>query len=158
MALYRALNRVVLPKGIVEKDACFESDLVPGSQWDPQDEDAKSAVARRDAAEAAEAEAAEPDDLQAKLAQVEVELADATAEIADLTAKLEAAQKAPPPADKAKRAEDIEAAIALLDDENDLVKTGERAGRPKCSAVEKIVGYPVFTDEVDAAWAKRSAA
>lgn len=157
MALYRALNRVVLPKGIVEKDACFESDLVPGSQWDPQDEDAKSAVARRDAAEAAEAEAAEPDDLQAKLAQVEGELADAKAEIADLTAKLESAKVAPPRSDQAKRDEDIEAALPLLD-EHDFVKTGERAGRPKCSAVENIVGYPVFTDEVDAAWAKRPAA
>jgi len=156
MALYRALNRVVLPKGIVEKDACFESDLVPGSQWDPQDEDAKSAVARRDAAEAAEAEAAESDDLQAKLAQVEGELADARVEIASLNAKLDA--KAPPPrSDQAKRDEDIEIAVAELD-EHDFVKTGERAGRPKCSAVENIVGYPVFTDEVDAAWAKRPAA
>lgn len=156
MALYRALNRVVLPKGIVEKDACFESDLVPGSQWDPQDEDAKSAVARRDAAEAAEAEAAEPDDLQAKLAQVESELASAKVEIASLNAKLDA--KAPPPrSDQASRDEDIEIAVEGLNDD-DLVKTGERAGRPKCSAVEKIVGYPVFTDEVDAAWAKRPAA
>jgi hypothetical protein len=64
---------------------------------------------------------------------------------------------APPRADQAKRDEDIEIAVAALD-EHDFVKTGERAGRPKCSAVENIVGYPVFTDEVDAAWAKRPAA
>ena len=69
----------------------------------------------------------------------------------------EPAKTAPPRTDQAKRDEDIEAALPLLD-EHDFVKTGERAGRPKCSAVENIVGYPVFTDEVDVAWAKRPAA
>ena len=48
-------------------------------------------------------------------------------------------------------------ALDLLD-EHDFVTTGVRAGRPKCSAIENIVGYPVFIDEVDAAWDKRAAA
>lgn len=72
-------------------------------------------------------------------------------------AVVESAKVAPPRTDQPKRDEDIEIAVAELD-EHDFVKTGERAGRPKCSAVENIVGYPVFTDEVDAAWAKRPAA
>ena len=70
---------------------------------------------------------------------------------------VEVAKTPPPRSDQTKRDEDIEAVLPLLD-EHDFVKTGERAGRPKCSAVENIVGYPVFTDEVDAAWAKRLAA
>lgn len=57
--------------------------------------------------------------------------------------------------DQEKRDADIAPALDLLD-EHDFVKTGLRAGRPKCSAVENIVGYPVFTDEVDAAWDKRA--
>ena len=48
-------------------------------------------------------------------------------------------------------------ALDLLD-EHDFVTTCVRAGRPKCSAIENIVGYPVFIDEVDAAWDKRAAA
>lgn len=72
-----------------------------------------------------------------------------------LAAKPEKLAPTPPPrTDQAKRDEDIEAALPLLD-EHDFVKTGERAGRPKCSAVENIVGYPVFPAELDAAWAKR---
>lgn len=58
--------------------------------------------------------------------------------------------------DQDKRDTDIAATLDLLD-EHDFVKTGNRAGRPKCSAIENIVGYPVFTDEVDAAWDKRAA-
>jgi PIN domain nuclease of toxin-antitoxin system len=58
--------------------------------------------------------------------------------------------------DQAKRDTDIAETLDLLD-EHDYVKTGLRAGRPKCSAIENIVGYPVFTDEVDAAWDKRAA-
>lgn len=66
----------------------------------------------------------------------------------------------PPPAvvaptDQAARDSDIEAALGLLDAETDFVRTGARAERPKCAAIEKIVGYPVFPNEVDAAWDKR---
>lgn len=66
---------------------------------------------------------------------------------------------APPPAppardDQGKRDTDIAAALDLLN-EHDYVRTGPRAERPKCSAVENIVGYPVFTDEVDKAWDAR---
>lgn len=56
--------------------------------------------------------------------------------------------------DQDKRDTDIAASLDLLND-FDFVRTGARAGRPKCSAVENLVGYPVFTDEVDAAWDKR---
>lgn len=73
-------------------------------------------------------------------------------------------EPAPPPApvvvapvDQAARDRDIEAALGLLDAETDFVRTGARAERPKCSAIEKIVGYPVFPAEVDAAWDKRPA-
>lgn len=67
---------------------------------------------------------------------------------------------APPPEarpDQAQRDIDIAAALDLLNAETDFVRTGLRAGRPKCSAVEGLVNYPVFTDEVDAAWDKRPA-
>lgn len=57
--------------------------------------------------------------------------------------------------DQEQRDRDIAAVLDLLGPD-DLVKTGGRAGAPKCSAVENIVGYPVFTDEVDAAWIARA--
>lgn len=60
-----------------------------------------------------------------------------------------------PRADQEKRDADIVAALDLLN-EHDVVKGGPRVGRPKCSAVENIVGYPVFTEEVDLAWDKRA--
>jgi hypothetical protein len=60
-----------------------------------------------------------------------------------------------PRADQEKRDADIAAALDLLN-EHDFVKGGPRVGRPKCSAVENIVGYPVFTEEVDTAWDKRA--
>jgi hypothetical protein len=58
--------------------------------------------------------------------------------------------------DQDKRDADIAEAVPLLD-EHDFVKAGARAGRPKCSAIENVVGYPVFIDEVDAAWDNRPA-
>jgi hypothetical protein len=58
--------------------------------------------------------------------------------------------------DQDKRDADIAEAVLLLD-EHDFVKAGARAGRPKCSAIENVVGYPVFIDEVDAAWDNRPA-
>lgn len=58
--------------------------------------------------------------------------------------------------DQAKRDADISAAFDMLD-EFDFVKSGPRAERPKCSAIENLIGYPVFTPEVDALWDKRSA-
>ena len=64
---------------------------------------------------------------------------------------------APPRSDQERRDADIAPSLDLLD-EHDFVKTGVRVGRPKCSAIENIVGYPVFIDEVDAAWDKRAAA
>lgn len=59
--------------------------------------------------------------------------------------------------DQAKRDTDIAAALSLLD-EHDFVKTGVRMGRPKCSAIENIVGYPVFVDEIDPLWTARQQA
>jgi len=42
---------------------------------------------------------------------------------------------------------------------DDLVKTGERAGRPKVSAIEDATGFKdVTADEVDALWANREGA
>lgn len=70
------------------------------------------------------------------------------------------AEPAPAPAarpDQDKRNTDIAASLELLD-EHDWVKTGVRAGRPKCSAVENIVGYPVFVDEIDPLWDARQQA
>lgn len=56
-----------------------------------------------------------------------------------------------PRPDQDKRDVEIFETLSLLD-EHDWVRTGPRAGRPKCSAIENIVGYPVFIDEVDPAW------
>lgn len=58
---------------------------------------------------------------------------------------------APVDPEQATRNRDIAAALGLLN-EFDYVATGERKGKPKCSAVENLVGYPVGKDEVDAIW------
>lgn len=155
MAAYKALQRIVLPGGIVEPEARFESDLVPGSQWSPLDDAAKDAVRARDEAGAVEAAADDGDE-----AALEAALAEANGRINELQAEIEALTKAKAvvaPVDQAARDGDIEAALGLLDAETDFVRTGARAERPKCSAIEKIVGYPVFPAEVDAAWDKRPA-
>lgn len=151
---YQALERIALPTGIVEAGAKFGSDAVPGRAWLPLDDEARAAVKARD--EAVKVEPA-PKGEDPRIAELQAKLADAETQIAALTSRLADAEKAPPPVDQAKRDEDIEAALGLLDPEADFVKTGERAGRPKCAAVEKIVGYPVFVAEIDAAWDKRPA-
>lgn len=56
----------------------------------------------------------------------------------------------------ASRLDDIKAAIELLD-EDDFVKTGERAGRPRVKAVEAVLGFDVTMAEVDEAFALREA-
>lgn len=161
MPAYKALQRIVLPGGIVEPEARFESDLVPGSAWLPLDDAAKAAVLARDEAEAAEAVVDKGGEdvvaLQTELAAAEAALAEANARINELQAGVESLTKAETvvaPVDQAKRDSDIESSLDLLN-EHDFVKTGARAGRPKCSAVENIVGYPVFPAELDAAWDKR---
>lgn len=45
---------------------------------------------------------------------------------------------------------EIISALDLLD-EDDFVKTGERAGKPKVSAINAILGYDVTAGDVDAA-------
>lgn len=165
MPAYKALQRIVLPGGIVEPEARFESDLVPGSAWLPLDDAAKAAVLARDESEAAEAAVDKGGEdvvanLQADLAAAEAALAEANARINELQAEVESLTKAETvvaPVDQAKRDSDIESSLDLLN-EHDFVKTGARAGRPKCSAVENIVGYPVFPAELDAAWDKRPVA
>lgn len=62
-----------------------------------------------------------------------------------------------PRPDQAKRNEEIAATFSLLN-EHDWVKTGARQGKPKCSAIENIVGYPVFVDEIDPLWDARQQA
>lgn len=58
--------------------------------------------------------------------------------------------------DQARRDADIAASLSLLD-EHDFVRTGARQDRPKCSAVENLIGYPVFVDELDRLWDLRQA-
>ncbi len=55
------------------------------------------------------------------------------------------------------RTQDIIAAIELIG-EDDYVKTGDRAGRPKVAAVEAVFGSDLTADEVDAAFAVREVA
>ncbi len=50
MAQYVALERIALSAGIVEKNAKFDSDGVPGKTWKPICKDAKAAVKARDEA------------------------------------------------------------------------------------------------------------
>lgn len=89
MAKYIALNRIVLPGGIVEPGVQFDSDLVPGSQWKPIDKDAKAAVKARDEAVRAESVVkADPRvaELEALNEALEAEVADLKAQIETLTA------------------------------------------------------------------------
>jgi hypothetical protein len=54
------------------------------------------------------------------------------------------------------RLEEIAEAIELLDDD-DFVKTGARAGKPKVAPLASVLGYEVTADEVDAAFALKDA-
>ena len=49
---------------------------------------------------------------------------------------------------------DLVEAFDLLEDD-DLVKTGDRAGRPKVDAIKAILDRDVTATEIDAAWAAR---
>ena len=51
------------------------------------------------------------------------------------------------------RVENIRAAIDLLDPENDFVKTGARAGKPKIDALSDALGFKPDDVEIDAALA-----
>lgn len=55
------------------------------------------------------------------------------------------------------RAQEIADAVDLLEDDG-LVKTGPRAGKPKVKAVEEILGYETTAEEIDAVIAAREAA
>lgn len=94
MPKYIALNRVVLPGGIVEKDATFESDLVPGSQWKPIDKEAKAAVKARDAEVSQPVGADKPDPRVAELAALNEAL---EAEVKELQVQVDALTAPPPP-------------------------------------------------------------
>ena len=50
------------------------------------------------------------------------------------------------------RLEEIAEAIDILDDD-DFVKTGVRAGKPKVASLAGVLGYEVTAEEVDAAFA-----
>ena len=56
-----------------------------------------------------------------------------------------------PPAASARLLEIVEA-IEILDDD-DFVKTGARAGKPKVASLAGVLGYEVTAEEVDAAFA-----
>ena len=56
-----------------------------------------------------------------------------------------------PPAASARLLEIVEA-IEILDDD-DFVKTGARAGKPKVAPLAGVLGYEVTAEEVDAAFA-----
>ena len=51
------------------------------------------------------------------------------------------------------RVEQVRAAIDLLDPENDFVKTGARAGKPKIDALADALGFKPDDVEIDAALA-----
>lgn len=54
------------------------------------------------------------------------------------------------------RIEEIAEAIELLDEE-DFVKTGPRAGKPKAAPLAGVLGFEVTAEEVDAAFALKKA-
>lgn len=86
MAQYVALERIALTSGLVEKNAKFDSDGVPGRMWKPVCKDAKAAVKARDeAAKAAAVPSADP-----RVATLEAALAEACEEINRLQAEVEA--------------------------------------------------------------------
>jgi len=95
---YLALERIVLPTGIVEKGEKFGSDLVPGRAWKPIDKEAKAAVKARDEArKASDVPAAE----DPRVAELEARVAELEADIAAKDEQIEALT-APPPADDTK--------------------------------------------------------
>lgn len=53
------------------------------------------------------------------------------------------------------RIADIASAIDLLDEKQDFVKTGRRAGKPKQKPIEDIVGFDVADADIDHALALR---
>lgn len=109
-----------------------------------------SAAEPEEAAEEAPAESpsAEPAETPAEDASASDAAPEASAESAP---EAEASGETPAPT----RAEIISEVFDILEPD-DLVKTGERAGRPKVSAIEAATGFDdVTADEVDALWAKR---
>lgn len=97
MPRYLALERIALGTGIVEKDAQFDSDGVPGRAWKPLCKDAKAACRARD--EAAKVAPVAGDD--PRVAVLEASLAEACEEINRLQAEVEALT-APAPVDDKK--------------------------------------------------------
>jgi len=83
---YMAMERIVLPTGLVEKGEKFGSDAVPGKFWKPIDKEAKAAVKARDeAAKAGVVVSADP-----RVAELEAALAAANSEAERLQAEVEA--------------------------------------------------------------------
>lgn len=86
MAQYVALERIALTSGLVEKNAKFDSDGVPGRMWKPVCKDAKAAVKARDeAVRAAAIPSADP-----RVAELERVVAEQAQVINDLQAEVEA--------------------------------------------------------------------
>lgn len=101
MAEYLALERIVLPSGIVEPNVKFSSDIVPGQAWKPIDKEAKAAVKARDAAKAAAAEAPSLAQADARVAELEARVAELETENAAQAEQIEALTA--PPADAAEQ-------------------------------------------------------
>lgn len=95
MAQYVALERIALTSGLVEKNAKFDSDGVPGRMWKPVCKDARAAVKARDEAAKAAASAPSADPRVAELERIVAEQAQV---INDLQAEVEALT-APPAED-----------------------------------------------------------
>lgn len=96
MAQYVALERIALVSGLVEKNAKFDSDGVPGKFWKPVCKDAKAAVKARDeAAKAAAVPSADP-----RVAELERVVAEQAQVINDLQAEIEALTAPAPEAAK----------------------------------------------------------
>lgn len=102
------------------------------------------------AGEASDAGLAEPAPAEPGASSV-----DSLAEVVTPPADATSADEAPSGNAASDRDEAILEAFELLTDE-DLVKTGERAGRPRVSAIEEATGFTdVSVEELDRLWAAR---